>query len=170
MTSVTVKSNVIALPPYLTRLSPKALNGTAQLPTKRPRLSGLYLRGKCERHGWGQCSTPNLACQFVQIIRTRFADRGIHYSRDRLRKILHVQRRVTSSFKTRKGCTLNVRKASMPETEATPLYAAPALDPKGEPRNSSSEPSDANVVPFGQFKRRNPLIDHNTFPPMLEMG
>jgi len=70
-----------------------------------------------------------LAYQFVQIIRTRLADRGIHDSWDRLRKILQVQRRVTSSFKTREGRTLNVRKASVPEFDLAPLYAALALDP-----------------------------------------
>ena len=70
-----------------------------------------------------------LAYQFVQIIRTRLADRGIHDSWDRLRKILQVQRRVTSSFKTREGRTLNVRKASLPESELAPLYADLALDP-----------------------------------------
>lgn len=70
-----------------------------------------------------------LAYQFVQIIRTRLAERGIHDSWDSLRKILRVQRRVTSSFKTRAGRTLNVRKASQPEAELAPLYAALALDP-----------------------------------------
>ncbi len=69
-----------------------------------------------------------LAYQFVQIIRTRLADRGIHDSWASLRKILQVQRRVTSSFKTRQGRTLNVRKASLPETELVPLYTALALD------------------------------------------
>ena len=70
-----------------------------------------------------------LAYQFVQIIRTRLAERAIHDSWDSLRKILQVQRRVTSSFKTRNGRTLNVRKASLPEPELAPLYAALALDP-----------------------------------------
>ena len=70
-----------------------------------------------------------LAYQFVQIIRTRLAERGIHDSWASLRKILQVQRRVTSSFKTRAGRTLNVRKASLPEPELAPLYAALALDP-----------------------------------------
>jgi transposase len=69
-----------------------------------------------------------LAYQFVQIIRTRLAERGIHDSWASLRKILQVQRRVTSSFKTRAGRTLNVRKASLPESELAPLYAALALD------------------------------------------
>lgn len=70
-----------------------------------------------------------LAYQFVQIIRSRLADQGIHESWYSLRKILRVQRRVTSSFTTRAGRTLNVRKASLPETELAPLYAALALDP-----------------------------------------
>lgn len=70
-----------------------------------------------------------LAYQLVQIIRKRLAERGIHDSWARLRKLLQVQRRVTSSFKTRAGRTLNVRKASLPEPELAPLYAALALDP-----------------------------------------
>ena len=69
-----------------------------------------------------------LAYQFVQIIRKRLAERGIHDSWASLRKLLQVQRRVTSSFKTREGRTLNVRKASLPEPELAPLYAALALD------------------------------------------
>ena len=54
---------------------------------------------------------------------------GIHDTWDSLCKILRVQRRVTSSFKTREGHTLDVRKASQPEAELAPLYAALALDP-----------------------------------------
>ena len=69
-----------------------------------------------------------LAYQFVQIIRKRLAERGIHDSWASLRKLLQVQRRVTSSFKTREGRTLNVRKASLPEPELASLYAAMALD------------------------------------------
>jgi hypothetical protein len=70
-----------------------------------------------------------LAYQFVQIMRKRLAERGIHDSWASLRKLLQVQRRVTSSFKTRAGRTLNVRKASLPEPELAPLYAALSLDP-----------------------------------------
>ena len=70
-----------------------------------------------------------LAYQFVQIIRTRLAARGIHDSWDSLRQVLQVQRRVTSSFKTRDGRTLNVRKASLPEPGLDPLYAALRLEP-----------------------------------------
>lgn len=70
-----------------------------------------------------------LAYQFVQIIRKRLADRGIHDSWASLRNILKVQRRVTSSFKMRAGRSLTVRKASQPEAELAPLYKALALDP-----------------------------------------
>ena len=69
-----------------------------------------------------------LAYQFVQIIRTRLADRGIHDSWASLRNILRVQRRVTSRFSTRAGRTLSVRKASQPEPQLNALYTALALD------------------------------------------
>lgn len=70
-----------------------------------------------------------LAYQFVQIIRSRLADRGIHQSWTSLRKIFQVQRRVTSSFKTRDRRTLNIRKASRPEPDLAQLYDALSLDP-----------------------------------------
>jgi hypothetical protein len=70
-----------------------------------------------------------LAYQFVQIIRTRLADRGIHDSWASLRQILRVQRRSTSRFQTRGGRTLSVRKASRPEDPLAQLYRALALDP-----------------------------------------
>jgi hypothetical protein len=70
-----------------------------------------------------------LAYQFVQIIRTRLADRAIHDSWISLRQILQVQRRTTSRFSTRGGRTLSVRKASQPEAQLAELYAALALHP-----------------------------------------
>jgi transposase len=69
-----------------------------------------------------------LAYQFVQIVRTRLADRGIHASWRSLRAILRIQRRSTSSFNTRGGRMLSVRKASRPEAELARLYDALALD------------------------------------------
>ncbi len=69
------------------------------------------------------------AYPFVQIIRTRLADRGIHDSWASLRQVLRVQRRTTRSFKMRNGRTLSVRKASQPEAALAPLYKALALDP-----------------------------------------
>jgi hypothetical protein len=70
-----------------------------------------------------------LAYQFVQIIRSRLADRGIHDSWISLRQILRVQRRTTSRFNTRAGRTLSVRKASQPEAQLAQLYHALALHP-----------------------------------------
>ncbi len=70
-----------------------------------------------------------LAYQFVQIIRTRLADRGIHDRWISLRQILQVQRRTTSRFSTRGGRTLSMRKASQPEAQLAALYAALALHP-----------------------------------------
>jgi transposase len=70
-----------------------------------------------------------LAYQFVQIIRSRLADRGIHDSWISLRQILRVQRRTTSRFNTRAGRTLSVRKASQPEAHLAQLYHALALHP-----------------------------------------
>lgn len=69
-----------------------------------------------------------LAYQFVQIIRTRLADRGIHASWTSLREILRIQRRSTSSFNTRGGRILSIRKASRPRAELARLYGALALD------------------------------------------
>lgn len=69
-----------------------------------------------------------LAYQLVQIIRTRLADRGIRASWTSLREILRIQRRSTSSFNTRGGRILSVRKASRPEAQLARLYDALALD------------------------------------------
>jgi hypothetical protein len=80
-----------------------------------------------QARGDGHLFISVLAYQFVQIIRTRLADRGIHDSWISLRKILQVQRRTTSCFNTRGGRTLSVRKASKPETPLAELYAALAL-------------------------------------------
>jgi transposase len=81
-----------------------------------------------------------LAYQLVQIIRTRLADRGIHASWMSLREILRIQRRSTSSFNTRGGRILSVRKASRPRTELARLYDALALDhyPGGTRKTFSS--------------------------------
>jgi hypothetical protein len=70
-----------------------------------------------------------LAYQFVQMIRTRLADHGIHESWTSLRQILRIQRRTTSRFNTRAGRTLSVRKASQPDAELARLYDALALHP-----------------------------------------
>lgn len=82
-----------------------------------------------QARGDGHLFISVLAYQFVQIIRTRLADRGIHDGWISLRKILQVQRRTTSRFNTRAGRTLSVRKASQPEAQLNELYAALALHP-----------------------------------------
>jgi hypothetical protein len=81
-----------------------------------------------------------LAYQFVQIIRTRLADRGIHASWTSLREILRIQRRSTSAFNTRGGRILSVRKASRPEAQLARLYDALTLDhnPGGTRKTLSS--------------------------------
>jgi hypothetical protein len=56
-------------------------------------------------------------------------NRQIHGGWASLRKILRVQRRVTSSFKMRTGRILTVREATQPEAELAPLYTALALNP-----------------------------------------
>ena len=56
-----------------------------------------------------------LAYQFVQIIRHRLADQGIHTSWRSLRQLLSGQVRVTAIFKQPNERTLHVRKASQPE-------------------------------------------------------
>ncbi|MGQ0544919.1 MAG: hypothetical protein ACT4P3_06225, partial [Betaproteobacteria bacterium] len=53
---------------------------------------------------------------------------GIHASWRSLREILRIQRRSTSSFNTRGGRILSVRKASRPEAQLARLYDALALD------------------------------------------
>lgn len=69
-----------------------------------------------------------LAYQLVQIVRARLAERDLHASWKSLREILRIQRRSTSSFNTRGGRTLSVRKASRPHAELAQLYGALALD------------------------------------------
>ncbi|HSP63565.1 MAG TPA: IS1634 family transposase [Pyrinomonadaceae bacterium] len=81
-----------------------------------------------EARGDGHLFISVLAYQFVQIIRTRLAQRGMHDSWASLRQILRVQRRTTSRFATRGGHILSVRKASRPETELAQLYDTLGLD------------------------------------------
>ena len=71
-----------------------------------------------------------LAYQFVQIVRARLAEHGIHDTWSSLREILRVQRRSTSRFNMRGDRMLSVRKASEPEADLAQLYSALALEPK----------------------------------------
>ena len=70
-----------------------------------------------------------LAYQFVQVLRSRLKDRGIHTSWAGLREILSVQRRVTATFVQKDGRTLHVRKATQPEPELKRLYDLLAIEP-----------------------------------------
>jgi len=71
-----------------------------------------------------------LAYQFVQSIRRRLRDHGLHESRASLREILTVQRRVTTSFTQKDGRTLHVRKATRPEPDLLRIYQALGLAPQ----------------------------------------
>ena len=69
-----------------------------------------------------------LAYQFVQTIRRRLKEKGIHDSWKTLRDDLSVQRRVTASFVQKDGRTLHVRKATRPEPDIARLYDALGLN------------------------------------------
>ena len=69
-----------------------------------------------------------LAYQFVQTIRRRLKDKGIHLSWKTLRDDLSVQRRVTASFVQKNGRTLHVRKTTRPEPDIVRIYDALGLN------------------------------------------
>lgn len=70
-----------------------------------------------------------LAYQFVQIIRKRLAEHGIHGRWQTLRDILNGQQRVTATFRRADGLTLHVRKATRAEPEQLEIYKALNLNP-----------------------------------------
>ncbi len=65
-----------------------------------------------------------LAYQFVQIIRKRLAEKGIHARWHTLRDILASQCRVTATFRRADGRTLHVRKTTRAEPEQLKIYRA----------------------------------------------
>ncbi|MFA7242069.1 MAG: IS1634 family transposase [Sulfuricellaceae bacterium] len=65
-----------------------------------------------------------LAYQFVQFLRVGLKVAGINDSWTSLRAVLEVQRRVTASFQTQDGHTLNIRKSSVAEPELMNIYQA----------------------------------------------
>jgi len=69
-----------------------------------------------------------LAYQFVQIIRHRLAEQGIHASWRRLRQLLSGQVRVTAVFGQPDGHTLHVRKATQPEGRHLEICQALGID------------------------------------------
>jgi transposase len=70
-----------------------------------------------------------LAYQFVQIIRKRLAEHGIHGRWQTLRAILNGQQRVTATFRRADGLTLHVRKATRAEPEQLKIYQALNINP-----------------------------------------
>jgi hypothetical protein len=63
-----------------------------------------------------------LAYQVVHVIRRKLLSNGIHESWTSLRRIFEGQQRVTAVFCQKNGKTLNVRKATVPETRLRKLY------------------------------------------------
>ena len=65
-----------------------------------------------------------LAYQFVQALRVKLKEAGIHGSWARLRRILAGQSRVTASLRRKDGRTIHVRKSTVAETELKAIYQA----------------------------------------------
>ena len=65
-----------------------------------------------------------LAYQFVQIIRKRLCEKGIKSRWSTLRMELASQSRVTATFKRADGCTMNIRKATLPDPGLKKIYWA----------------------------------------------
>jgi len=70
-----------------------------------------------------------LAYQFVQIIRKRLAEHGIHARWQTLRAIFNVQQRITTTFRRADGLTLHVRTTTRAEPEQLEIYQALGLNP-----------------------------------------
>jgi transposase len=69
-----------------------------------------------------------LAYQCVQAIRSRLKAQGINDSWQSLRNTLRTQQRVSASFRQRNGCTLHIRKSTVPEAGQQRIYAALGLN------------------------------------------
>jgi transposase len=70
-----------------------------------------------------------LAYQFVQLIRRRLRERGIHESWASLRETLNGQVRVTATFRRPDGRALHVRKATQAEPAQQQIYQALGSNP-----------------------------------------
>jgi hypothetical protein len=70
-----------------------------------------------------------LAYQFVQLIRRRLHEKGIHDSWASLRAMLNSQVRVTATFRRPDGRALHVRKATQAEPGQRQLYQALGINP-----------------------------------------
>ena len=70
-----------------------------------------------------------LAYQFVQIIRKRLAEHGIHARWQTLRAMFNAQQRVTTTFRRADGLSLHVRTTTRAEPEQLSVYQALGLNP-----------------------------------------
>jgi transposase len=83
---------------------------------------------QAERRVDGHLFITVLAYQFVQIIRKRLTDHGLHASWQTIRNHLNGQQRVTATFCRADQITLHVRKATRPEPEQLKIYQALKLN------------------------------------------
>ena len=65
-----------------------------------------------------------LAYSCVHMLRTTLKNNNISQSWNSLRDVLSVQRRITASFATQDGATVNIRKATTPDHELRNIYTA----------------------------------------------
>ncbi len=84
---------------------------------------------KTEARAEGHLFITVLAYQFVQLIRQRLREQGIHESWTLLRETLSSQARVTSTFRRPDGRAWHVRKATEAEAGQKAIYQALGVDP-----------------------------------------
>ena len=65
-----------------------------------------------------------IACQLVQVLRTRLRQAGLNASWSTLRRLLEGQQRITATFRRADGRTLHVRKATRAEAPQLAIYDA----------------------------------------------
>lgn len=82
-----------------------------------------------QRRADGHLFITVLAYQFVQLLRRRLADHGLHDSWRTLRQTFERQCRVTAVFQRADGRTLHVRKATQAEPDQLQIYQALDIDP-----------------------------------------
>ena len=82
-----------------------------------------------EKRTEGHLFITVMAYQLVQAIRRKLEAAGETISWLRLREILSVQQRVTTTFRQRDGRTLHVRKTTTAEPRLRKIYDALAIDP-----------------------------------------
>lgn len=81
-----------------------------------------------EERAEGHLFITVLAYQFVQLIRQRLREQGIHDSWTMLRETLNSQLRVTATFRRPDGRVLHVRKTTEAETAQRTIYQALGVD------------------------------------------